>query len=119
MLGLAFRAVGRFSLLVSYRRLPPALYLHLQSRCAKGAVHEAVLPETQFPYFLGCSPSSHYTCMVAGWHNVHTRSEEHTSELQSRLHLVCRLLLEKKKKKSKLPLTSFTSYNHNTCLVYY
>src|SRR2546429_958353 len=27
----------------------------------------------------------------------HIRSEEHTSELQSRLHLVCRLLLEKKK----------------------
>src|SRR5205809_4838507 len=27
----------------------------------------------------------------------HARSEEHTSELQSRLHLVCRLLLEKKK----------------------
>src|SRR5205809_7955933 len=31
--------------------------------------------------------------------NFHSRSEEHTSELQSRLHLVCRLLLEKKKKK--------------------
>src|SRR3989442_9498938 len=30
----------------------------------------------------------------------HLRSEEHTSELQSRPHLVCRLLLEKKKKKS-------------------
>src|SRR2546429_9939185 len=29
----------------------------------------------------------------------HDRSEEHTSELQSRLHLVCRLLLEKKKNK--------------------
>ena len=29
------------------------------------------------------------------------RSEEHTSELQSRLHLVCRLLLEKKKKNQK------------------
>src|SRR5687768_18231566 len=29
------------------------------------------------------------------------RSEEHTSELQSRLHLVCRLLLEKKKKQIK------------------
>src|SRR2546429_5277824 len=28
------------------------------------------------------------------------RSEEHTSELQSRLHLVCRLLLEKKKERS-------------------
>src|SRR2546422_9106391 len=31
----------------------------------------------------------------------YVRSEEHTSELQSRLHLVCRLLLEKKKKKKK------------------
>src|SRR2546422_7960253 len=30
------------------------------------------------------------------------RSEEHTSELQSRLHLVCRLLLEKKKNKTKV-----------------
>src|SRR5690554_7581650 len=30
------------------------------------------------------------------------RSEEHTSELQSRPHLVCRLLLEKKKKKNKI-----------------
>src|SRR2546422_7695033 len=33
-----------------------------------------------------------------------TRSEEHTSELQSRLHLVCRLLLEKKK--TEISLTS-------------
>src|SRR2546422_6427183 len=32
-------------------------------------------------------------------HRAPTRSEEHTSELQSRLHLVCRLLLEKKKNK--------------------
>src|SRR2546429_3159936 len=34
-----------------------------------------------------------------------TRSEEHTSELQSRLHLVCRLLLEKKKKMKKRATT--------------
>src|SRR2546422_7350006 len=34
---------------------------------------------------------------------VKIRSEEHTSELQSRLHLVCRLLLEKKKKKQENP----------------
>src|SRR2546429_873989 len=32
--------------------------------------------------------------------SVGSRSEEHTSELQSRLHLVCRLLLEKKKKRN-------------------
>src|SRR3989442_6816223 len=31
---------------------------------------------------------------------AHLRSEEHTSELQSRPHLVCRLLLEKKKKRT-------------------
>src|SRR4051794_41637473 len=36
-----------------------------------------------------------------------TRSEEHTSELQSPVHLVCRLLLEKKKKHTK------TSGSHN------
>src|SRR5687768_18002068 len=36
------------------------------------------------------------------------RSEEHTSELQSRLHLVCRLLLEKKKKNTQ----TFLLYIH-------
>src|SRR5206468_8306307 len=54
-----------------------------------------------------------YRACVAGWLRsgilprgnacaiVMTRSEEHTSELQSRSDLVCRLLLEKKKKKKK------------------
>src|SRR6266436_9726883 len=42
----------------------------------------------------GCIPSSGTSCSPI----FTTRSEEHTSELQSRLHLVCRLLLEKKKK---------------------
>src|SRR3989442_10336724 len=36
--------------------------------------------------------------IVAASASASTRSEEHTSELQSRPHLVCRLLLEKKKK---------------------
>src|SRR2546422_4174116 len=41
--------------------------------------------------------------ILAGWPRLgaEVRSEEHTSELQSRLHLVCRLLLEKKKKNRK------------------
>src|SRR2546429_3049374 len=42
--------------------------------------------------------SSEYTISPSA-----SRSEEHTSELQSRLHLVCRLLLEKKKKKNNNP----------------
>src|SRR3989449_4823481 len=46
------------------------------------------IPSTSFEVTLACARTS--------------RSEEHTSELQSRLHLVCRLLLEKKKKKEML-----------------
>src|SRR5690554_782991 len=40
------------------------------------------------------------------WLDNMPRSEEHTSELQSRPHLVCRLLLEKKKKKKKTKIKS-------------
>src|SRR2546429_4317867 len=40
----------------------------------------------------------HSRSRVASRDSRGSRSEEHTSELQSRLHLVCRLLLEKKKK---------------------
>src|SRR5690554_7389995 len=63
---------------------------------------------TLFPYttlFRSISPSlinigtiiSAPVSSVAGFNAVELRSEEHTSELQSRPHLVCRLLLEKKK----------------------
>src|SRR5258706_10917423 len=41
------------------------------------------------------------SAVFAGLHRRHDRSEEHTSELQSLTNLVCRLLLEKKKKKNK------------------
>src|SRR2546428_5054941 len=63
---------------------------------------------TLFPYttlFRSMSASLNRTCVATekstacrtGW--ISPRSEEHTSELQSRSDLVCRLLLEKKKKK--------------------
>src|SRR2546426_3962612 len=42
----------------------------------------------------------------------HYRSEEHTSELQSPCNLVCRLLLEKKKKKTKEQRQPVTSHTH-------
>src|SRR5258707_11079947 len=41
---------------------------------------------------------------------VHHRSEEHTSELQSRQYLVCRLLLEKKKKYIISTMSNMTSH---------
>src|SRR2546429_5040098 len=45
------------------------------------------------------------------------RSEEHTSELQSRLHLVCRLLLEKKNKQRERMRTTYRANlaSHPTC----
>src|SRR5687768_18159376 len=60
---------------------------------------------------------------IVRWHHERTmgtnwRSEEHTSELQSRLHLVCRLLLEKKKKKTKTHHNTNIDdnyNNHTTC----
>src|SRR2546422_6782604 len=49
----------------------------------------------------------HFVSWAAG---SFERSEEHTSELQSRLHLVCRLLLEKKKKKNSRKITLIASW---------
>src|SRR5258708_16774162 len=46
------------------------------------------------------------------------RSEEHTSELQSPDHLVCRLLLEKKKKKKMSKKQIHLKYVHILCLIY-
>src|SRR5216683_7690792 len=44
------------------------------------------------------SPPRSSRWVNASWSSASTRSEEHTSELQSRSDLVCRLLLEKKKR---------------------
>src|SRR2546422_11282878 len=55
---------------------------------------------------VGMGSSARRTNQSAGLQRQSGRSEEHTSELQSRLHLVCRLLLEKKKK-NKIPHTLF------------
>src|SRR3989449_3217491 len=52
----------------------------------------------QHPTLLAGGPSR-YPVAVNLFGSERRRSEEHTSELQSRLHLVCRLLLEKKKNK--------------------
>src|SRR6516164_9043796 len=46
---------------------------------------------------LGTNPTRSPSCMTCASRPIVPRSEEHTSELQSQFHLVCRLLLEKKK----------------------
>src|SRR2546430_11487902 len=65
---------------------------------------------TLFPYttlFRSCKPNwpdcgARWKQHHRGWKGRTTRSEEHTSELQSQSNLVCRLLLEKKKNKIRI-----------------
>src|SRR5256886_10010944 len=47
------------------------------------------------------APTAATRALASGDYVVHLRSEEHTSELQSQSNLVCRLLLEKKKKRDQ------------------
>src|SRR5260370_41627949 len=70
------------------------------------SLHDALPICTLSPAFVPRWPARfiHFTCRLeiqrpaSGWNSMPLRSEEHTSELQSHLNLVCRLLLEKKKK---------------------
>src|SRR2546429_1276756 len=64
------------------------------------SLHDALPISHRYPFLLVDRILEMDAERVVGIKNVTVnRSEEHTSELQSRLHLVCRLLLEKKKKK--------------------
>src|SRR5574341_1153945 len=66
---------------------------------------------TLFPYTTlfrsGCGRSRWPTAWRSGRASARTRSEEHTSELESPTNLVCRLLLEKKKKKKNVVVFFF------------
>src|SRR3989442_7003620 len=74
--------------------LPPGSFAVRESSASgTGVSPESVMTR----YVLRAVASASFDCVLA---RIPTskRSEEHTSELQSRPHLVCRLLLEKKKK---------------------
>src|SRR5690348_17793039 len=62
------------------------------------SAHRVAVPRSN-PMSRAGSLAANRTIAVTFFSN--SRSEEHTSELQSPVHLVCRLLLEKKKKKQK------------------
>src|SRR2546429_2064125 len=84
------------STLFPYTTLFRSPDLPLPRRAARACHHGARPgdPDQDLPL-----PSLLHPERVDGADPPRMRSEEHTSELQSRLHLVCRLLLEKKKKK--------------------
>src|SRR2546422_11434963 len=74
----------------------------VKRQCKRSVSLAAKLPSGRKPasvtlLTISCSSGRANASRTAGHCVSATRSEEHTSELQSRLHLVCRLLLEKKK----------------------
>src|SRR2546426_8915382 len=75
------------------------------------------LPARRFEYGLagGRCPQPSFICnATANLDLRYGRSEEHTSELQSPCNLVCRLLLEKKKKKTKISWSILTQSSEQT-----
>src|SRR2546429_6036822 len=70
---------------------------------AKGETICAICCGTGREVTIDCAPDCPHLAAAHRYEDEHPRgrSEEHTSELQSRLHLVCRLLLEKKKQHSQ------------------
>src|SRR5690606_40374730 len=87
----------------SAKRALAVLVIALSKRAARGLPvigHAAMIAQATFSRYCGryCGAAKPTPpAAPAGWH-AQARSEEHTSELQSRENLVCRLLLEKKKK---------------------
>src|SRR5690625_6544033 len=64
---------------------------------APDMVNQAIIDRAKHGIWGYTIVDQHVKKAIVNWiHHRHTRSEEHTSELQSRGHLVCRLLLEKK-----------------------
>src|SRR5207253_7185599 len=80
---------------------PLALYSGIVTVAADGSAEITL----DIPEFAGTARvmAVAWTATKLGRATIDVRSEEHTSELQSRGHLVCRLLLEKKKKKTDIP----------------
>src|SRR5437879_8347283 len=62
-------------------------------------LHESIINygDNKLPELLTCCHEESSVAMAHGYAKIEGRSEEHTSELQSPMYLVCRLLLEKKK----------------------
>src|SRR3712207_7789097 len=86
------------------------LFRSRRRRLARG---ERGLP-AQLSAFLALEGQGHlplHAAMVRGDGQAAARSEEHTSELQSRQYLVCRLLLEKKKHTSQHPTSLYPPYS--------
>src|SRR2546422_4271613 len=84
------------------------LFRSLEKHCALGWLKPAG-PRSSWHSRRGSSSNLALKEKTRGFLKNWQRSEEHTSELQSRLHLVCRLLLEKKKNQQHQRTHSFNN----------
>src|SRR2546429_9713385 len=88
---------------ISWGTAPPAPVFFFFNDTATTEIYTLSLHDA-LPIYAANAPAEHTERVhhrgvrVGAHHRIGVRSEEHTSELQSRLHLVCRLLLEKKKR---------------------
>src|SRR5437773_4889959 len=92
------------STLFPYTTLFRSYYAHLAPGIGNGALQERLTANALVALLEKLGPSVvliHSQPGTALWVMADTRSEEHTSELQSHHDLVCRLLLEKKKNKNR------------------
>src|SRR3712207_7029900 len=80
-----------------FRSTRDPVHRHAHQRHPAGGVAAVRQPRR-----VRCCMRPALSCPWDRWWTPPARSEEHTSELQSRQYLVCRLLLEKKKKKHTL-----------------
>src|SRR5438445_7757008 len=94
------------------RTSPPTHHLPTESSC--GAIGRPSMSSRTAPWRAGFPASCEALTAVPACHPTtgtrRPRSEEHTSELQSRQYLVCRLLLEKKKKSETQHPTKKTNH---------
>src|SRR5690606_40139065 len=100
-----------YLLSVLLRRRPPITTLLPYTTLFRSRKNEDFLEKASLFYYVEFDAESKETIPFQGKDyafkptgkntGTHERSEEHTSELQSRENLVCRLLLEKKKRKSR------------------
>src|SRR5438552_12128577 len=94
---------------VRSRALPPARRARLQAELRRALSDLNRTYRHDLAAAFGITQGDELQCLLVST----KRSEEHTSELQSPDHLVCRLLLEKKKKKhDKSSLNLYHTYRH-------
>src|SRR3712207_7687896 len=99
-------------------RRPPRSTLFPYTTLFRSGFHKISCYSMSEPYPIYSNHDVILSSMILGKVIFKSRSEEHTSELQSRQYLVCRLLLEKKNKYTIYKWMSNSSHSIHTTVIY-